>query len=325
MKPFGWAFIGYGGIAETVAKALLNSDHRIAAVYGRTLPKAEAFAENYGAKAYDALEEALADQNVAAVYIATPNDTHAYFTEQCILRGKPVLCEKPFSMNAAEAERILKLARKKSVYVAEAMWTWHGPVSLQVRDWIKDGKIGEITGIEATYAFPMLRKKDPHSRLLDPARGGGALMDIGVYPVRYVYELFGLPEAVTCKGETYNGVDVEETVSMRYKGFTAELFVSFRSLKGEKMVIRGTKGSITIPFFHMATKARLKGENRAAAAVKGGMRGLYRREFDDAAAEIRARKQESGLIPHRGTLDVMRLMDDCRRQMGVVFPGDTQY
>ena len=324
MRSFGWGFIGYGKIAQTVANALVRSDHRITAVFGRRFEQAEAFAEKYGARAYRTLGEMFADETVEGVYIATPNDSHAYYTEQCILHGKPVLCEKPFAMNAADSNRILSLAREKGVYAAEAMWTWHDPVSLQVRDWIQDGKLGDITGLEAKYAFPMLRKKDTGGRLLAPARGGGALMDIGVYPVRYVYELFGLPEETICAGKKYNGVDVEETISMRYAGFTAKLFVSFQSFKGEKMVIRGTKGSITIPYFHMATKARLKGETKATAAVKGGMRGLYRREFDDAAAEIRAGKQESGFIPHRGTFDVMRLLDDCRSQMGVVFPGEAE-
>lgn len=322
MESFGWCFIGYGGIANTVAKQIAKKNHKIVSVYGRNFEKASAFAKKYGATAYKTLEEALAAENVEGVYITTTNDSHAAYTRKCIEHGKPVLCEKPFAMNREEAQQVLSLAEASEVYVAEAMWTWHNSVSLQVKNWIRAGTIGEIAGVEARYAFPMLRKNDITSRLVNPSAGGGSLMDIGIYPIRYVYELFGKPEELICRGTLFNGVDVEETAEMKYPGFSAKLFVSFQTFKGEKMVIRGTKGTITIPFFHQATKAVLHTDQKQTA--RGGKSGFsaYLAQFDHTAAEIRAGKTQSKFVPHSATLDTMELLDVCRKQLNVVYPGE---
>lgn len=322
MEKFGWCFIGCGGIAGTVANTILKGDHKIAAVYGRNFEKAKAFAEKYGAAAYRTPEEALHDPRVEGVYIATPNDSHGFYAKLCIEHGKPVLCEKPFALNRKEAEEVLRLAEEKGVYVAEAMWTWHNSISLQVRDWIKQGLIGQIQSVDSRYSFPMLRKGDTTSRLVNPAAGGGALPDIGIYPIRYTYELFGMPESVQAQGELYNGVDVGGNVTMNYPGFSARHYVSFKKFKGEEMVIQGTEGKIVIPFFHMAVKATLKGKVRQTVKNGGKMNfnAAYLPEFDDTAADIRGGKTESSIAPHRATLDTMELLDACRKQMGVVFP-----
>ena len=322
MGRFGWCFIGYGGIANTVAKQIVKANHEIVSVYGRNFEKASQFADKYGATAYRTLEEALSANDVEGVYITTPNDSHAAYTKQCIVLGKPVLCEKPFALDRTETEQVLSLAEKADVYVAEAMWTWHNSISLQVKSWISSGAIGDIVSVEARYAFPMLRKGDTTSRLVSPAAGGGSLLDIGIYPIRYVYELFGKPEDITCCGKLYNGVDIEETVEMKYAGFSAKLFISFQKFKGEKMVIRGTTGSITIPLFHMATKAVLRAEKRLV--IRSGKRYLsaYTAEFDNTAREIRAGETQSGYVPHRATIDTMEFLDACRRQLGVVYPGE---
>ena len=320
MEKFRWAFIGYGGIAHSVAKQLKGTDNEIAAVYGRSFEKAEKFANEYGAKAYRSLEELLSDNSIEGVYIATPNDSHAFYSEQCILHGKPVLCEKPFAVNKEEAEKVLSLANERGVYAAEAMWTWHNKLSHQVKEWITSGEIGDIISVKATYAFPMLRKNDLSSRLVNPSAAGGSLLDIGIYPVRYIYELFGMPESTDCKGMLFNGVDVEEQITMQYSTFSAELFVSFKHLKGEKLVINGTKGSITVPFYHMASKAKLKSSAKKTAKNEDGFQTLYREEFDNTAKDIRANKLQSEYIPHRATLDTMALLDTLRKQMGVVYP-----
>lgn len=322
MDNFKWAFIGYGGIAHTVAKQLKNTKNKIVAVYGRNYEKTNVFAEKFEAKAYESLDEMFTSGDFDCVYIATPNDSHVFYTEQCILHGKPVLCEKPFSLNRAECKRVLDLAEENNVYVAEAMWTWHNKVSLQVRDWIRSGTIGDIVSVDATYAYPMLRKKDRTSRLVNPAAGGGSLLDIGIYPVRYVYELFGMPQSEECNGRLYNGVDVEENIIMHYDNFTANCFVSFKRMKGEKIIIKGTKGSVTVPFFHTAVKAKLIGCNKKTAAGKGGYQGAYIDEFNDTAQDIRDGKLQSELVPHQATLDTMELLDEFRKQMNLVYPAE---
>lgn len=319
---FNWAFIGCGGIANTVAKTIKGSDNRIVAVFNRSFDKAEKFASEFGGKAYRTAEEAIAAPGVQGVYVATPNDSHAKYSKMAILAGKPVLCEKPFALNRKETEEVLTLAEEKGVYAAEAMWTWHNPVSLQVRRWVDAGRIGEVKSIEASYAFPMLKRGNTTSRLVNRALGGGALVDIGIYPVRYVYELFGMPEKIEAKGSLYNGVDVDEHLTMSYPEFAAKLHVSFKSFRGESMTITGTKGKITVPMFHMAEKAILKAEKTEKFSVKGGLFAAYRNEFDNTAAEILSGKAESAIVPHKATLDTMELLDSCREQMGVVFPGE---
>lgn len=319
---FNWAFIGCGGIAVSVAKQLKDTDNKIVAAFNRSFEKAEKFTSEFGGTAYRTADEAIADERVQAVYIATPNDTHAKYSRMAMLAGKPVLCEKPFAMNSEETKEILTLAEERGVYAAEAMWTWHNPVSLRVREWIESGRIGEVRAVEASYAFPMLRRGDTTSRLVNRALGGGALVDIGIYPIRYVYELFGLPEKTEASGTIYNGVDVDEHITMKYPAFEAKLYVSFKGFKGESMTITGTKGKITVPFFHMAEKAQLKTDKTERFSVQGGLTAAYRNEFDDTAADILAGKTESDLVPHRATRDIMAIMDDCRRQMGVVYPGE---
>lgn len=321
MEKFGWCFIGYGGIAGTVAKTVLKGNHRIAAVYGRNFEKAQAFAGKFGATAYRTPEEALADPRVEGVYIATPNDSHGFYARLCIEHGKPVLVEKPFAMNREEAASVLALAEEKGIYAAEAMWTWHNPISQQVREWIRSGMIGQVKTVESRYSFPMLKKGDTTSRLVNPAAGGGAIPDIGIYPLRYTYELFGMPESIQAKGELYNGVDVDENVSMTYPGFTAKHYISFKKFKGEEMVITGTDGKIVVPYFHMAVKASLAGKVKQTIKNGGKMNfnAAYLPEFDDTAADIRSGKAQSSIVPHKATLDTMELLDSCRKQMGVVF------
>ena len=317
---FNWGFIGYGSIAVSVAKQLKGSDNRIVAVYGRNTGKAEKFAKKYHAKTYQDIESFLNDEEIDGVYIATPNDSHAYYCEKCIEHHLPVLCEKPFAVNYEEAKKVIDLAKKEDVYITEAMWTWHNEVTLKVKEWIDEGKIGDIQNIKGSYAFPMADKKDTTSRLISPDRAGGCLLDIGIYPIRYVYGMFGMPDKIEANGRLYNGVDIEETIFMDYGSFKAELLVSFDTFKGEKMYIEGKQGSIDIPLFHMADKAVLKTDKKEKA--KGGKFGLcaYREEFDHMAQDIAEGRKESPYVPLNTTLDTMKMLDEIRRQLGVDYP-----
>ena len=212
MSKFGWAYLGVGDIAHGTAKQLQRSENsEIVAVWNRTYEKAEKFAKKFGGTAYRTFEEAVNDPRVEGVYIALTANLHYEYMKKCIALHKPVLCEKPFTVNAGEAKEIFELAEKEGVYVAEAMWTWHNPVSLKVKEWLKEGKIGKIQEVICDYKNPATRyAKD--GRLFDASRIGGALMDIGVYPLRYALELFGTPERYECKGRTSKGVDLAEDV-----------------------------------------------------------------------------------------------------------------
>ena len=311
---FGWAFLGCGNIAAQVAEELKgNTKMRIASCWNRTPARAEAFAAAYESKAYPTAEAALAADGVCAAYVAVTANKHLDYIALCLERGVPVLCEKPFTVNAGEAEKAFALAKKKGLYLAEAMWTWFNAPAQKVRAWLNAGKIGAVKRVRAKYAERYI----DIPRFTSPELLGGALVDIGVYPIRYCYELFGMPRAVACRGEVRGGVDVTETIVLDYGAFQAELYVSVEDPQGEEMIVEGSEGSIRIPQFHCAREAFLTGRERAHFCDDAPKYGV---EFARAAEEIAAGKKESVFAPPQATKDTMRLLDECRRQLGVVYP-----
>ena len=148
MSKFGWCYIGCGGIANTTAKEISKSENnRIVAVWNRGYAKAEAFAQKYGGTAYKTFEEAVNAPEVEGVYIALTADKHAEYIKKCIKLHKPVMCEKPFTVSAKDAEEIFALAKAEGVYVTEAMWTWHNAAAQQVKTWLEAGRIGEVKDV----------------------------------------------------------------------------------------------------------------------------------------------------------------------------------
>lgn len=315
MDTFRWAYIGSGNIARNTAKSITKGDHKITAVYSRNPETAKAFAASCGATVYSTAEQAMAAADVDGVYIATPHTSHCAYALQAIRLGKPVLCEKPVGVSAAEADAMIRAAQEHGVYFCEAMWTWFSDVALTVRQWVQSGRIGDVQRVEMDYAFPgMLMQKS--SRVRMPETAGGALLDIGIYPVTYCYNLFGYPKSIHCDGRLQDGIDVSETVTLGYDGFSCVLRTSLTSLK-ERCVIKGSRGSIRLDWFHMASKAVLKTDEG-----KEVFRGKtdYLTQFTRAAQEIRAGKTASAYIPPEATRDCLRILDVCRAQMGLVYP-----
>lgn len=313
---FGWAIIGCGKMAETAVKELNKSNAgRIVAVWNRTRARAEKFAKKFGGKVFDSAEDAIKAEGVDCVYIATTHDMHAHFSKVAINLGVPVLCEKPMAVNFSQAQEVFSLAKERGVYLAEAMWTWHNPVSIKVKSWITEGKIGRIKSVKASFAFPIC-KMSKNPRLTSPKLAGGALLDIGIYPVRYVYELFGTPLKTECSGDI-NGVDYEENIKMHYNGFIAGIFVSMKRLRGEKIVIDGENGKITVSVYHKASKAKLKGKNRETFKNKAL---LYALQFEHTSEDITAGRKFSPFNPAEKTLETMKILDECRAQMQLKYP-----
>lgn len=311
---FGWAFLGCGSIAGQVADELiLEEGQKLVSCWNRSKERAEKFAEKYGCRTYLTPEEAIRAEGVDAVYIAVTADKHLDYIRLCLEAGVPVLCEKPFTVNLKEAEEAFALAKEKGVYLCEAMWTWFNSPALTVKSWLE--KIGPVKKVTAKYCVPI----SGNPRLVDPVRLGGALVDIGVYPIRYAYELFGYPKAISCKGRVEDGVDHEEEITLTYDGFTAELSVNMDEWKGEEFCVEGEKGSIRVPFFHCAEEAFLSGEEEVHFEDKSKKYGVELRRVSE---EIAAGMKESALCPPEHTLDVMRILDECRRQMGLVYPSE---
>ncbi len=320
MKKFGWCYIGAGAIAYQTAQEVMKTDDcRIVSVWNRTHSKAVEFAKEFHAKAYNNVMDAINDPEVEGVYIALTNDKHYEYMKLCINAHKPVLCEKPFTMNEKEAIEIFELAKQENVYVAEAMWTWFNKPAYKVREWVYEEKVGKIKNVTINFGFPAILVKRIRNRVLNPNLLGGVLLDMGVYGIRYSLELFGIPQKIECKARLKYGVDLYEKVKFIYDGFTVTHKFAVDRYIGDKCVIRGTKGKIMVPFFHMAKGAKLRGqyyENYKYDAL------LYGTQFSLAANEIRSGILTSQYVTKENTIKCMKLMDDIRKEMGLVYPQE---
>ena len=318
MDSFGWCFIGCGGLAGRVARQITATGrHRIVSVYARDEGHRAAFAGAWGARAADSAEQAVAAPGVDGVYIVTPHPSHCGYARLAVEMGKPVLCEKPFAVSAGEARALFRLAEERHVYAAEAMWTWFAPVANGVRRWLDGGAFGRILRAEGFYR---MGHENCPSRLTDPAQAGGALLDIGIYPVAYLYRLFGRPLSVRCTGSVRDGIDWQEGIVLTFPGgLTARAGASILA-ESEQAVfsLEGTAGRVRIPAFYGAGRAELHRADGAVETVEGD--GSYVREFDAVAGEIRQGLTESRYVPHSATVDVLEILDECRRQMGLVYP-----
>ena len=317
---FNWCFIGTGKIANKVAKEVVtNPGHKIVSVYNRTKAKAEKFAKKYNSIVYESALEAINDPRVHGVYIATTNETHFSFCKLCLENQKPVLCEKPITGNAKELEELIKLSKDNNTFLKEAMWTWFNPVANQVKKWIQEERIGKILSVDCIFNMPIFGYNKAKGRYISPARYGGALLDLGVYPVRYVYELFGKPKSIESKGKLYNGIDVFNVSTFKYDGFNAKVSSQINALVGEHCNIIGEKGMIKVPLFHMTSKAVLK--TKDGKEVFKDKNKKFATQFRVVAEYIKGEKPDE-LVSLESSLAVMELMDEIRKQIGVVFPCD---
>lgn len=315
MEKFRWTYIGSGSIARNTAKDITKGNHSVACVYSRNRETAEELCKKYGAHLANTIEEAINFEKSDAVYIATPHTNHLETALKSLQAKKPVLCEKPVGVSEEQARQMILAAEQNNTYFAEAMWTWFSPVAQNVKKWVSSGQIGKIKSVKINYAFPgILMKKT--SRVLLPETAGGALLDIGIYPITYCYNLFGFPKDIVCKGKIKNGIDISETVTLVYDGFVCTLNMSLCKAK-ESCVISGKNGKIFIPVFHMASKAtKIKGTDIETYTGKTD----YLTQFTHCAEDIKSGKIQSELVPWQSTLDCLKIMDECRKQMNLVYP-----
>ena len=317
---FNWCFIGTGKIANKVAKQLVtNPGHQIVAVYNRTKTKAEKFAKKYHSKVYESALEAINDPRVDGVYIATTNETHFSFAKLCLENHKPVLCEKPITGNAKELKELIRISKENNTFLKEAMWTWFNPVANKVKQWIKEERIGKVLSVDCIFNMPIFGYNKAKGRYISPARYGGALLDLGVYSVRYVYELFGKPKSIKSQGKLYNGIDLFNVSMFEYEGFSARVSSQINALVGEHCIIKGEKGIIKVPLFHMASKAVLKTKN--GKEVFKDKKKKFATQFRVVAEYIKGERPNE-LVSLESSLDVIEIMDEIRKQIGVIFPGD---
>ncbi|MCA0758475.1 Gfo/Idh/MocA family oxidoreductase [Paenibacillus sp. N4] len=326
LRTIKWGIFGPGGISSKFAGDLkYAAGAELVAVGGRSLEKAERFAEEHQVpRAYGSLEELAADPDVDIVYIGTLHTVHKENAAQLLRAGKSVLCEKPFAMNAAETADMIQAARENGVFLMEAMWTRYLPPIRKVREWIAEGRIGEVRMLKADFGFDV--GWAPESRLLDPALGGGALLDAGIYPVSFASMVFGAqPEKIMSSariGQT--GVDEQFSLLFEYEGGrTAALNGAVQLGMVSDAYIYGTKGYIHIPNFLFGKTASLhvRGDEPEHYADDREAKG-YAFEAEEAMSCLREGKLESAVMPVEETLAIMGTLDAIRKQWGLRYPAD---
>lgn len=325
-RKIQWGIMGCGGISSTFAKDLkLAEGAELTAVAARSQEKAEAFAEQYGfARAYGSYEQFLNDPEVEIVYVGTIHPLHKEQVLACLHAGKSVICEKPFTINAAEAQEIVRVAREKKLFVMEAMWSRFLPPLAQTREWLKQGLIGDVQLVKADFGFDAGWNSE--GRLLNKEQGGGALLDAGIYPVSFASMVYGgQPKTIMSSahiGET--GVDERFSLLLEYEGGrTAALNGAVRlNLKNDAYVY-GTKGYIHIPNFLFAKEASLHVYGEEPVPIEDDRQFAgYKYEAEAAMACLRSGALENDVIPLDETVGIMDTMDRIRRQWGLSYPSE---
>ena len=323
--PLRWGILGAGGIAGSFADALLaRTRGEIAAVGSRSRSRGEAFAAAHGGgTVHDSYEALCADDAVEAVYVATPHSEHHDQALLAIEAGKHVLVEKAFTRNVTEAEEVFAAARERGVFVMEAMWTRFLPHIAALHEVVDSGEIGTVVGLAADHG--QCFEHDPSSRLFDPALAGGALLDLGVYPISFAHDFLGAPEEVTAVGSlTGAGVDAQVSAILTYAGdVQATLHTTLLAMTPTVAAIWGTEGYVEVAgkFYRPTsfTVHRRGAEPRHASYVED--HGLHH-EAAEVARRVAAGDTESPRMTWQGTLEVLRTLDEVRAQVGVRYPGE---
>lgn len=326
MDKIRWGILGPGGIARQFAAGLqLLPDAELVAVGSRTQEGADRFADEFAVPhRHSSYAELAANSNVDVIYIATPHSQHAENALLCLQAGKAVVCEKPFTINATQAETVIALARRERLFLMEAMWTRFLPVMVKVRELLHAGVIGELRMLHADFGFRT--EFDPSGRLFAPELGGGALLDVGVYTVSLASMLFGTPDRVVGLahlGQT--GVDEQSAMVLGYPGGQlAALSVAVRTATPQTATIMGSEGMIQIPTpWWRPTQINLLRAGKPAEVIDLPFAGNgYNYQAAEVMRCLRAGLLENEIMPLDETLAIMQTLDRLRAQWELRYPGE---
>ncbi|GIV05080.1 MAG: oxidoreductase [Fimbriimonadales bacterium] len=326
MGIYKWGILGTGKIAKRFMQAAFYvPEAQIVAVGSRTQANAEQFGAQFGIpKRYGSYEALLNDPEVEIVYVATPHSLHAANTLAALQAGKHVLCEKPFTLNAQQAEQVLQAARASGKFVMEGMWTRCFPVVREIIRRVQQGAIGEVRLVMADFGFRP--EFDPTSRLFAPELGGGALLDVGIYPVALAFLFLGAPKQMQSYA-TLGATGIDELCSILFtyeSGAQAVLSAALQVNTPKQAYLCGTEGRIHIP------TPWWKPSEAFLVRNDGSLEHLqYPYEGDGLQFEIRhvhdclrQGRTESPWMPLDETQAIMRTLDALRAQMGVRYPGE---
>ena len=323
MSTFKWGILGPGGIARAFAKDLqLLEGHEVAAVGSRTLSNAQEFAKTFGGTAYGSYEELVADPTVDAIYVATPHPSHKENVITALNAGKPVLCEKPFAVNAHEAREMVAAAEKNGVALMEAMWARFLPHYADVREIIASGVLGQILTVQADHGQRLADRNIP--RLVEPSLAGGALLDLGIYPVSFAHMILGNPAKITASAVlTDKGVDAQTSMIFDYAdGAQAILTTTMIEQTPCRAVVAGVNGWLEIDrTFYNPTSMRVVLFDGSVTQYPHTYTGHGLREQAEAFKKlVQSGKTQSEILTWKDTVDIMGTLDAVRSQIGLRYP-----
>ena len=326
MTSLRWGILATGGIARLFANDLVLNQLDLRAVGSRTQESADAFAADFSVpNAHGSYEDLVADPEVDIIYIATPHPSHVSSARLALNAGKHVLIEKPLTVNAAEAEEIRQLAADKGLLVLEAMWTRYLPHMVRIREILAAGSLGEVRYLQADHSQSL--STEPNHRLNDLRLGGGALLDLGIYPVSFAWEIFGAPATVQSTARmTETGVDGTIATLFSYASGAIATSISTLDAKGPNVAtIVGTEGRIDIDAvwytptsFRVIDRVGVVVEDFSSSVIGRGM------HFQARAAEelVASGEITGGALPIAESVAIMKTLDEIRHQIGLSYPGE---
>ena len=323
-----WGILGTGQIAKAFATGLRDvPDAVLAAIGSRHADTAQAFAAEFGAPHYHGTYEALANaDDIDVVYIATPHSLHAENALLCLHAGKAVLCEKPFTVNRRQAREVVDLARRKKLFLMEAMWTRFLPAVRETKRLIDRGEIGQPRQILADFGF--CAEFDADSRLFNKQLGGGALLDVGIYPLSIAAYLLGPIEQAQAQAVlAETGVDNQTSFTLRHRnGALSTCQCSITAGTPMRLIVSGSKGRIELqpPFFMSQSLSITNAEGETRIVPLPFLGNGYTHEAMEVSRCLRNEQIESPLMKLEESLDLMGWLDQIRAQCGVRYPFDDE-
>ena len=322
-----WGILATGWIADLFTKDLILTGHAVTAVGSRSQASAERFAKALGIPtAHGSYEALVADPNVDIIYIATPHPQHISAAKLALNAGKHILVEKAFTLNAAEAAEIVALAQAKGLVVLEAMWTRFLPHMKRIREILKAGMIGEVRSITADHRQKL--PDDPKHRLNALDLGGGALLDLGIYPISFAWDVLGKPSAIQATATfRETGADAQVATIFHYaNGAIVTTLSSSDSAGPNRAAVVGTKGRIEIDHvwyspttFRVYDNANNVIETFDRAVAGRGMQF----QADEAERLIAAGLTAGEIMPPSQSVEIMATLDEVRRQIGLRYPCES--
>lgn len=327
MKTIRWGILGTGYIARRFASDLkLVEGAVLTAIGSRSLSSAEQFADEYHVPNHFASYDELAQcDDVDVVYVATPHTLHHQNTLMCLNHDKAVLCEKPFAINSRDSEEMIALARQKGLFLMDALWTKFHPHYLKMLHMVKDGALGDVKLVLSNFGYTIT---PGHStRLLDPALGGGSILDIGIYNIFTTLDVLGVPDDINVKVvATDGGIDEQCSVVFNYNnGAMASLFSTFRTTLATEAEICGTKARVklTPDFYTASSNVELYADGTKQDIEVERETGFgYQYEARHVNECLRSGLTESPVVSHDYTLTLMGVLDNIRGLAGVMYVED---